>query len=245
MPITVQNITATSAIVSWPSAPVCLDTFYSIMYHPNWNSLLMGYTRKSFLREDRVPVSQTTTLLGNLSPQTTYILCVSCKSAANPVRGQCQVFNTLYEGAEMSSGRRDLAMGVWLASSLLLLVIAVVLLWGCLYSMCPGQGQQLGEGGNCPAASSPHQGQTLVPGGRGGGGGGGGGAVQGAGDIRDSSFYTPSCSEEEEEKEEDSQQDRVLANPSHMEQGGGVLAEAETQGHELGRLLKNSNGSPN
>uniref|UniRef100_A0A673MXG6 Fibronectin type-III domain-containing protein n=1 Tax=Sinocyclocheilus rhinocerous TaxID=307959 RepID=A0A673MXG6_9TELE len=153
MTITIQNITATSAFVSWPSSPGCVDTFYSVMYHPNWNSLLMGYTRKSFLREDRVPVSQTSTSLGNLSPQTTYILCVTCQSA-NPTREQCQVFSTLDEGTELGESGRELAMGVWLASSILLLIIAVALLWGCLHTMCPAKRDP--ERGSQSGPNPPH-----------------------------------------------------------------------------------------
>uniref|UniRef100_A0AAY4E8Z7 Fibronectin type-III domain-containing protein n=1 Tax=Denticeps clupeoides TaxID=299321 RepID=A0AAY4E8Z7_9TELE len=190
MPVIVQNVTATSAVVSWPSSPGCIDTFYSVMYHPNWNSLLMGYTRKSFLREDRVPVSQTTSLLSNLSPQTTYIICVTCQSA-NPSRDQCQVFNTLDESSEMGSGRWELAMGVWLASSLLLLVIAVVLLCGCLHSLCPRWSHPVARG--CPATSNPSQVHASRA---------GEGADSGRGSV-----YTPSCSDD------DSQQAAALENP--------------------------------
>lgn len=90
MGVIVYNISSTSAKVSWPRSPDCLDTFYSVMYDPNWNSLLMGYKRKSFMHEERIPVSQTSTHLANLHPQTAYFLCVTCQ-AANPVREQCQV----------------------------------------------------------------------------------------------------------------------------------------------------------
>uniref|UniRef100_A0A8C6TL19 Fibronectin type-III domain-containing protein n=1 Tax=Neogobius melanostomus TaxID=47308 RepID=A0A8C6TL19_9GOBI len=83
MGVIVYNISATSAKVSWPRSPDCLDTFYSVMYDPNWNSLLMGYKRKSFMHEERIPVSQTSTHLANLHPQTAYFLCVTCQ-AANP-----------------------------------------------------------------------------------------------------------------------------------------------------------------
>uniref|UniRef100_A0A4W4GNQ2 Fibronectin type-III domain-containing protein n=1 Tax=Electrophorus electricus TaxID=8005 RepID=A0A4W4GNQ2_ELEEL len=136
MAIRVHNITATSAIVSWASMPGCVDTFYSVMYHPDWNSLLMGHARKSFMQEDRIPASQTTTRLGNLSPQTSYILCITCQSA-NPSRDQCQLFSTLGEGDQIGGGHRELAMGVWLASTILLVIIAVVLLWSCLHSIYP------------------------------------------------------------------------------------------------------------
>ncbi|XP_039985075.1 fibronectin type III domain-containing protein 9 [Xiphias gladius] len=136
MGIAVYNISATSARVSWPSSPGCLDTFYSVMYDPNWNSLLMGYKRKSFMHEERIPVSQTSTHLANLLPQTAYFLCVTCQ-AANPVRDQCQVFSTLSDNSEgRDGGGWELAMIVWLTCCILLLVIAGILLWGCLHTIC-------------------------------------------------------------------------------------------------------------
>ncbi|XP_078116021.1 fibronectin type III domain-containing protein 9 [Sander vitreus] len=136
MGIAVYNISATSARVSWPSSPSCLDTFYSVMYDPNWNSLLMGYKRKSFMHEERIPVSQTSTHLANLLPQTAYFLCVTCQ-AANPVRDQCQVFSTLSDGSKAHDRAGwELAMGVWLTCCILLLVIAGILFWGCLHAIC-------------------------------------------------------------------------------------------------------------
>ncbi|XP_065128651.1 fibronectin type III domain-containing protein 9 [Paramisgurnus dabryanus] len=197
MTISIQNVTATSAIISWLPSPGCIDTFYSVMYHPNWNSLLMGYTRKSFLREDRVPVSQTSTSLGNLSPQTTYILCVTCQSA-NPTREQCQVFSTLDEGTELNEGGRELAMGVWLASSILLLIIAVALLWGCVHTICPAKrdfkrGKQSGP--NPPQLALTPMGGIMGRDGR-------------------KNLYSPSYSEEE-----DYRNATVIENPYRVEQG--------------------------
>ncbi|XP_073331883.1 fibronectin type III domain-containing protein 9 [Pagrus major] len=136
MVVVVYNISTTSAKVSWPPSPECLDTFYSVMYDPNWNSLLMGYKRKSFMHEERIPVSQTTTYLANLLPQTAYFLCVTCQ-AANPVREQCQVFSTLSDNSDgHDRSGWELAMGVWLTCCILLLVIAGILLWGCLHTIC-------------------------------------------------------------------------------------------------------------
>ncbi|XP_051985988.1 fibronectin type III domain-containing protein 9 [Xyrauchen texanus] len=213
MTITIQNVTATSAIVSWSSSPSCIDTFYSIMYHPNWNNLLMGYTRKSFVREDRVPVSQTSTSLSNLSPQTTYILCVTCQSA-NPTKGQCQVFSTLDEGTELGENGRELAMGVWLASSILLLIIAVALLWGCLHTICPAKRDS--NQGNQPGSNPPHM--ALAP---------MGGNVGSEGRKH---LYTPSFNEE------DSQNATVIENPFRAERGSepgnGPSHEIRTQGNK-------------
>uniref|UniRef100_A0A3B3ZI79 Fibronectin type-III domain-containing protein n=1 Tax=Periophthalmus magnuspinnatus TaxID=409849 RepID=A0A3B3ZI79_9GOBI len=123
MGVVVYNISSTSARVSWPRSPNCLDTFYSVMYDPNWNSLLMGYKRKSFMHEERIPVSQTTTHLANLHPQTAYFLCVTCQ-AANPVREQCQVWLVL----------------------LLLQFIRILLLWGCLHTLCSLSNQTTTDG---------------------------------------------------------------------------------------------------
>ncbi|XP_067368475.1 fibronectin type III domain-containing protein 9 [Channa argus] len=136
MGVVIYNISATTARVSWPSSPTCRDTFYSVMYDANWNSLIMGYKRKSFTHEERIPVSQTSTHLANLLPQTAYFLCVTCQ-AANPVREQCQVFSTLSESSEgHDRAGWELAMGVWLTCCILLLVIAAILLWGCLHTIC-------------------------------------------------------------------------------------------------------------
>lgn len=136
MGVVVYNVSTTSARVSWPPSPTCLDTFYSVMYDPNWNSLLMGYKRKSFMHEERIPVSQTSTHLAHLLPRTAYFLCVTCQ-AANPVRDQCQVFSTLGDNGEgRDRGGWELAMGVWLTCCILLSVIAGVLLWGCLRTIC-------------------------------------------------------------------------------------------------------------
>ncbi|XP_028299232.1 fibronectin type III domain-containing protein 9 [Gouania willdenowi] len=141
MAITIYNISATSAKVSWPSSPSCMDTFYSVMYDPNWNNLFLGYKRKNFKHEERIPVSQSSTHLANLLPQTAYFICVTCQ-AANPVRDQCQVFSTPSENAEgHDRSGWELAMGVWLTCCILLLVIAGVLLWGCLHTICPFPGQ--------------------------------------------------------------------------------------------------------
>lgn len=142
MGVVIYNISSTSARVSWPAVPGCVDTFYSVMYDPNWNSILMGYKRKSFMHEERIPVSHTSTHLANLLPQTAYFLCVTCQ-AANPAREQCQVFSTLSENSKgHDRSGWELAMGVWLTCCILLLVIAAVLLWGCLRTICsiPSQG---------------------------------------------------------------------------------------------------------
>lgn len=94
------------------------------------------------MHEERIPVSHTSAQLANLLPQTAYFLCVTCQ-AANPVREQCQVFSTLSENTEgHDRAGWELAMGVWLTCCILLLVIAGVLLWGCLRTICyiPSQG---------------------------------------------------------------------------------------------------------
>ncbi|XP_077462812.1 fibronectin type III domain-containing protein 9 [Stigmatopora argus] len=129
MAVDVHDISATSAEVTWPPSPGCLDTFYSVMYSPNWNSLLAAFARKSFAHEERLPVSQTSAHLANLLPQTTYLLCVTCQ-AANPTRDQCQVFGTPADDGDGRDGAgRELAAGAWLSGCALLLVVAAVLFW--------------------------------------------------------------------------------------------------------------------
>uniref|UniRef100_A0A665VIW1 Fibronectin type-III domain-containing protein n=1 Tax=Echeneis naucrates TaxID=173247 RepID=A0A665VIW1_ECHNA len=151
MGIAVYNVSTTSAKVSWPPIPGCLDTFYSVMYDPNWNSLLMGYKRKSFMHEERIPVSQTSTHLANLLPKTAYFLCVTCQ-AANPVRDQCQVFSTLSESSEgRTRAGWELTTGVWLTCCILLLVIVSFLLWGCLRTSCSLKSQ---TPESCPMAAN-------------------------------------------------------------------------------------------
>lgn len=157
MGVVVYNISTTSAKVTWPMSPGCLDTFYSVMYDPNWNSLLMGYKRKSFKHEERIPVSQTSMHLGNLLPQTAYFLCVTCQ-AANPVRDQCQVFSTAGESGDgHDRAGWELAMGVWLTCCVLLLLIAAILLWGCLRTIYSVHGRAAAsdaEDDDCHAAAA-------------------------------------------------------------------------------------------
>ncbi|XP_077573605.1 fibronectin type III domain-containing protein 9 [Stigmatopora nigra] len=131
MGVDVHAISATSAQVTWPRSPGCLDTFYSVMYSPNWNSLQATFERKRFAHEERLPVTQTAAHLANLLPQTTYLLCVTCQ-AANPTREQCQVFGTPADDGDGREGSgRELAAGAWLSGCALLLVVAAVLFWLC------------------------------------------------------------------------------------------------------------------
>ncbi|NWX53120.1 FNDC9 protein, partial [Steatornis caripensis] len=133
MGITVQNITENTAMVIWPKMASCSDSFYSVMYHPNWNSMLSSYSRKSFQKEERVPTSRSSFVVENLTPLTTYIVCVTCQSA-NPSSDQCRIFNTLErDPSSTSNTKKELALGIWLTSSILLLIIAAILLYGCLH----------------------------------------------------------------------------------------------------------------
>uniref|UniRef100_A0A8D2MPV9 Fibronectin type-III domain-containing protein n=1 Tax=Zonotrichia albicollis TaxID=44394 RepID=A0A8D2MPV9_ZONAL len=147
MGITIQNITGNTAMVIWPKMASCVDSFYSIMYHPNWNSMLSSYSRKSFQREERVPTTRSSFVVENLTPLTTYIMCVTCQSA-NPSSDQCRVFNTLErDPVSASSTKKELALGIWLTSGVLLLIIAAVLLYGCLHLLCRRRHQRLQERG--------------------------------------------------------------------------------------------------
>ncbi|XP_029854500.1 fibronectin type III domain-containing protein 9-like [Aquila chrysaetos chrysaetos] len=143
MGIIVQNITGNTAMVIWPKMASCADSFYSIMYHPNWNSVLSSYSRKSFQKEERVPASRSSFVVENLTPLTTYIVCVTCQSA-NPSSDQCRVFNTLEQDpASASNTKKELALGIWLTSSVLLLIIAAILLYGCLHLLCRRRRERL------------------------------------------------------------------------------------------------------
>lgn len=132
MVIAVQNITANTAVVIWPSIASCADSFYSVMYQSNWNTMLSGYSREKF-KEERIPTSRTLYTVENLTPLTTYILCVTCQSA-NPSSDQCKIFHTLSQDpATVNSKKKDLALGIWLTSSIILLIIACILIYGCLH----------------------------------------------------------------------------------------------------------------
>ncbi|NXW03452.1 FNDC9 protein, partial [Fregetta grallaria] len=143
MAITIQNITGNTAMVIWPKMASCADSFYSVMYHPNWNSMLSSYSRKSFQKEERVPTSRSSFVVENLTPLTTYILCVTCQSA-NPSSDQCRVFNTLEQDpASASNTKKGLALGIWLTSGVLLLIITAILLYGCLHLLCRRRRERL------------------------------------------------------------------------------------------------------
>ncbi|NWR46728.1 FNDC9 protein, partial [Regulus satrapa] len=145
MGITIQNITGNTAMVIWPKMASCVDSFYSIMYHPNWNSMLSSYSRKNFQKEERVPTTRSSFVVENLTPLTTYIMCVTCQSA-NPSSDQCRVFNTLErDPASASNTKKELALGIWLTSSVLLLIITAVLLYGCLHLLCRKRRERLQE----------------------------------------------------------------------------------------------------
>ncbi|NXA08078.1 FNDC9 protein, partial [Sapayoa aenigma] len=150
MGIIIQNITGNTAMVIWPKMASCVDSFYSIMYHPNWNSMLSSYSRKTFQKEERVPTSRSSFVVENLTPLTTYIMCVTCQSA-NPSSDQCRVFNTLEQDpASASNTKKELALGIWLTSSVLLLIIAAILLYGCLHLLCRRRRERLQEQNRTP-----------------------------------------------------------------------------------------------
>ncbi|NXS72517.1 FNDC9 protein, partial [Pandion haliaetus] len=143
MGIIVQNITGNTAMVIWPKMASCADSFYSIMYHPNWKSMLSSYSRKSFQKEERVPASRSSFVVENLTPLTTYIVCVTCQ-ATNPSSDQCRVFTTLErDPASVSNTKKELALGIWLTSSILLLIIAAILLYSCLHLLCRRRRERL------------------------------------------------------------------------------------------------------
>ncbi|XP_072268925.1 fibronectin type III domain-containing protein 9 [Pyxicephalus adspersus] len=132
MVISIQNITANTAVVNWPSIASCADSFYSIMYHADWNTMLSGYSKEKF-KEERIPTSRTFHTIENLAPLTMYNLCVTCQSA-KPSSDQCKTFQTLSQDpATVNSKKKDLALGIWLTSSIILLIIVCILIYGCLH----------------------------------------------------------------------------------------------------------------
>ncbi|KAE8625663.1 hypothetical protein XENTR_v10006355 [Xenopus tropicalis] len=133
MGISVQNITGNTAMVIWPSISSCADSFYSVMYQSNWNTMMSEYSKKNFQKEERIPTSKTSFTIENLTPLTTYITCVTCQSAI-PSSDQCRIFQTLdQDHAVVNSKKKDLALGIWLTSSILLLIIACIMIYGCLH----------------------------------------------------------------------------------------------------------------
>ncbi|OCT95338.1 fibronectin type III domain-containing protein 9 [Xenopus laevis] len=133
MGISVQNITGNTAMVIWPSISSCADSFYSVMYQSNWNTMMSEYSKKNFQKEERIPTSRTSCIIENLTPLTTYIICVTCQSAI-PSSDQCRIFQTLgQDHSVVNSKKKDLALGIWLTSSILLLIIACIMIYGCLH----------------------------------------------------------------------------------------------------------------
>ncbi|XP_074839398.1 fibronectin type III domain-containing protein 9-like [Carettochelys insculpta] len=160
MGVTIQNVTGSTAMVIWPTMASCADSFYSIMYHPNWNNMLSGYSRKNFQKEERVPASRSSFVIENLTPLTTYILCVTCQSA-NPSSDQCRIFHTSEEDSTSASNKKkDLAVGIWLTSSILLLIIAGILLYGCLHILCRKRRERV-QGQNINSENDKGQAWTI------------------------------------------------------------------------------------
>ncbi|XP_043917348.1 fibronectin type III domain-containing protein 9-like [Protopterus annectens] len=137
MNIEIKNITFSSASVSWsPTHYVCPEKFYRIMYRPNWNSILSGFSRQTFHREEVIPLSRNSFTLQRLAPSTNYILCVTCHGI-HPSRDQCTIFHTMAKDSLfMANKKLDLAMIIWLTSSVFLIIIAITLMYGCLKMWC-------------------------------------------------------------------------------------------------------------
>lgn len=133
MGVTIQNVTGNTALVTWSKMASCTGGFYSIMYNPNWDKTLSGYTRNHFQKEVRVPAGRSSFVIQNLIPLTTYILCVTCQ-LSSPSSNQCRTFSTPEKDSGSTSNRKkELAMGIWLTSTVLLLLIAGILVYGCMH----------------------------------------------------------------------------------------------------------------
>uniref|UniRef100_A0A8C3XV18 Fibronectin type-III domain-containing protein n=1 Tax=Chelydra serpentina TaxID=8475 RepID=A0A8C3XV18_CHESE len=107
------NVTLTSVSVAWSHDHyTCPNEFYGVIYWPSWNRILSGVLRHDFLTLQR------------LTPSTNYILC-------------CTNFHTMARDAVFPASKMiDLAMVIWLISSVLFIILAMVLLYGCLRMWC-------------------------------------------------------------------------------------------------------------
>ncbi|MBN3303799.1 fibronectin type III domain-containing protein 9-like [Amia ocellicauda] len=137
MNLEIKNISFSSASVSWmPNPATCPTNLYRMMYRPNWNSILSGFSRKNFHREETVPLGRSSLTLQRLTPATNYILCVTCQGS-QPSSDQCTIFHTLAKDSVVLTSRNlDLATVVWLTSSILFIITTVVLLHGCFKLWC-------------------------------------------------------------------------------------------------------------
>uniref|UniRef100_A0A8C4T7W3 Fibronectin type III domain containing 9 n=1 Tax=Erpetoichthys calabaricus TaxID=27687 RepID=A0A8C4T7W3_ERPCA len=155
MNIQIQNVSYSSAAVTWSAIPHCPESFYHIIYRPNWNSIFSGYARPNFHFEETVPNSATSLLLEKLSPSTTYILCITCKNTY-PSSDHCTTFNTVGDNPLILS-RMGLGMNnvVWMMSCILFLLLLSVLIYSCLHCWCSKQHTQLGKYTSAAFPTSP------------------------------------------------------------------------------------------
>ncbi|XP_069090703.1 fibronectin type III domain-containing protein 9 [Pleurodeles waltl] len=137
MNIVIKNIAVTTAMVAWsPKQYACPDNFYRVLYRTTWNGILSSFSKQNFHREEMVPVGHRSLSLRKLSPATSYVLCVTCHGT-HPSRDQCTVFQTLARGAVSPANKKvDLSLVIWLFSSALLIIIAMILLYGCIRTWC-------------------------------------------------------------------------------------------------------------
>ncbi|XP_033869251.2 fibronectin type III domain-containing protein 9-like [Acipenser ruthenus] len=137
MNLEMKNISFTSASVSWsPNPYTCPANLYRLIYRPNWSSILSGFSRQNFNREEMVPLGSSSLTLHRLTPSTNYIICVTCQGS-QVSRDQCALFHTLAKDAVVLTSRTiDLATVVWFTSSILLIITAIVLLHGCFKLWC-------------------------------------------------------------------------------------------------------------
>ncbi|XP_027634653.2 fibronectin type III domain-containing protein 9 isoform X1 [Falco peregrinus] len=132
MNIEVQNISYTSATVSWAMNNPCPENYYHVMYRPNWNSVFAGYLRQNFHREERVPHPLSSLVLHRLTPSTIYVLCITCKNSY-PSSNHCTTFHTLDKTPLVFGGsKHESTTSMWMVSSLLLLCFIALLAYGCL-----------------------------------------------------------------------------------------------------------------
>ncbi|CAN0347174.1 unnamed protein product [Lampetra planeri] len=173
MELHVNNVSATAASVGWSPSWRCPQGWAPRAVHrPDWERPLAGTSPRRLQREERVAPGRHRVALEGLTPLTGYIACVSCapvpplllappqqhqqqRSSQQPhlarqqpaphggEQGACVAFHTT--GPDLGNRKKEMAIAIWVSSSVLLLLIAAFLLYGCLRIWCRRR-RELGKG---------------------------------------------------------------------------------------------------
>ncbi|XP_078737232.1 fibronectin type III domain-containing protein 9 [Lampetra fluviatilis] len=192
MELHVNNVSATAASVGWSPSWRCPQGWAPRAVHrPDWERPLAGTSPRRLQREERVAPGRHRVALEGLTPLTGYIACVSCapvpplllappqqhqqqRSSQQPhlarqqpaphggEQGACVAFHTT--GPDLGNRKKEMAIAIWVSSSVLLLLIAAFLLYGCLRIWCRRR-RELGKGtvaGGATKQQQPEE-QQLLP----------------------------------------------------------------------------------